>query len=60
MHQEVPGVESFFVETQTHGFCVSAEQSGALWRLQEGDMRVLALLAVHLWQSLIVAMPVCR
>ncbi|EFN59441.1 hypothetical protein CHLNCDRAFT_137997 [Chlorella variabilis] len=30
MHQEVPGVESFFVEAQTHGFCVSAEQSDDL------------------------------
>lgn len=28
MHKEVPGVESHFVDTQTHAFCVSEAQSG--------------------------------
>lgn len=27
MHRQVPDVESYLVETQTHAFCVSTEQS---------------------------------
>lgn len=30
MHKEVPGVESYWMDTQTHAFCVSVRQSDEL------------------------------
>ena len=33
MHREVPGVESHWVETQSHAFCVSDRQSSELAQL---------------------------
>lgn len=43
LQREVPGVESHWVDTQTHAFCVSERQSGALGGWAEGPLQGAAV-----------------